>query len=211
MEIVTKQFPIDDASKQTLIDIRISIFGDDSAGLAEKVFTGDISVGQFEESMKKLIRELHSSVAAIGKGGWNEMTWQDWGRLGPQLKEQYRYLHGFAEYITANKDTVSLEYLKARAGMYGNATHSAIMMAVGIEISKMLPWLPGDLSTECGGNCKCRWLLSIIGTSETTNTVQAVWRLTPAEHCETCATRNGHTVMFELDKSIPVPEMIGFR
>ena len=208
--IVAKQLPIDEASRQRLIDIRTSIFNNDVENLAERVFTGEVSVGQFEESMKKLIRELHTANAAIGKGGWNEMTWQDWGRLGPIMKEQYRYLHGFSEYIADNKDTMSIEYLKARSRMYGNASSQVIsMMTAGFEVSNKLPWLPGDPSTRCQGNCLCRWELNIIGKSGEFNIVKAVWRLSPAEHCEACLGRNGYEVTFKLYQTIEVPKIIG--
>lgn len=211
MEIIeTKQFPIDDASKTALLEVRMNIFNTDVGNLAERLFTGDVSIGQWEESMKRLMREFHASIAAISKGGWDNMTFQDWGRLGPVLKEQYRFLHGYAEYIAANSDTVSIDYLKNRSRMYGRpSTHVMSMMTAGIEISHLLPWLPGDMSTSCDGNCKCYWALRVILQTETTNTVEATWNLTPAEHCSTCLGRNKYVIVFDIDVSIPIPSTIG--
>lgn len=211
MEIIeTKQFPIDDASKTALLEVRMNIFNTDVGNLAERLFTGDVSIGQWEESMKRLMREFHASIAAISKGGWDNMTFQDWGRLGPVLKEQYRFLHGYAEYIAANSDTVSIDYLKNRSRMYGRpSTHVMSMMTAGIEISHLLPWLPGDMSTSCNGNCRCIWALDIYNTVDNINYIRATWHLTPAEHCETCRGRDGYTITIELDFSIPVPPVIG--
>jgi len=160
-----KQLPISEASKQNLIKIRTNMFADEVNALAERMFTGDITLGSWEEAMKKMIRELHTSTAAIGKGGWDQMTPADWGRLGPVLKGQYKYLHGFAQYVEENKDTVSLKAIQARARMYGNAgAFSSIVVQAGDVISKKLPWLPKDGSTECLVNCKCFWKLNIVGT-----------------------------------------------
>ena len=211
MEIIeTKQFPIDDASKTALLEVRMNIFYNDVDALAERLFTGKVSIGAWEEAMKKMIRELGASTAAISKGGWDNMTFQDWGRLGPVLKEQYAYLHGFADYINTNRDTMSIEYLKARASMYGRpSAHIMSMMTAGIEISHLLPWLPGDMSTLCDGNCKCHWSLDIEDHVGNVNTIRAVWHLTPAEHCETCLDRNGTTLTFDLDDSIYVPPTVG--
>jgi hypothetical protein len=208
--IVIKQFPIDDASKTALLEVRMNIFYNDVDALAERLFTGKVSIGAWEESMKKMIRELGASTAAISKGGWDNMTFQDWGRLGPVLKEQYRFLHGYAEYIAANSDTVSIDYLKNRSSMYGRpSAHIISMMNAGIEISHLLPWLPGDMSTECDGNCRCYWALRVTLQTETTNTVEATWNLTPAEHCSTCLGRNKYVIVFDIDVSVPIPSTVG--
>ena len=162
---ILKQLPISEVSKQNLIKIRTNMFADEVNALAERMFTGDITLGSWEEAMKKMIRELHTSTAAIGKGGWDQMTPADWGRLGPVLKGQYKYLHGFAQYVEENKDTVSLKAIQARARMYGNAgAFSSVVVQAGDVISKKLPWLPKDGSTECLVNCKCFWKLDIVGT-----------------------------------------------
>lgn len=205
-----KQLPISDAGKEVLIKIRTGIFAEFSDGLSEDVYTGKISIGQWEESMKRAIRELHSSIAAIGKGGWDKMTWADWGRLGPVMKEQYRYLHGFAENIAANKESISIDAIKARARMYGNAGgFSSIMVQAGDVLAKKLPWLPKDGSTECLVNCKCYWDLVVIGEDKNWKTVQATWRLRPAEHCDDCLDRRNHVEIIQVHKSVEVPPTIG--
>jgi hypothetical protein len=215
-----KQLPIDEASRQRLVDVRIGIYNSDVDLLSEKMFVGDVSIGEFEESMKRLIRELHTSVAAIYKGGWDQMTWEDWGRLGPVLKEQYKYLHGFAQAIADNRDTISLRAIQARAHMYGNAAlQSAGKVTVPISIEKQLPWMPregtgagmepGD-GTICMVNCCCAWVLTKMGMEKDFNIVQAVWTLSPAEHCDTCIERKGHTEMLRVYKDIPIPDYIGF-
>lgn len=220
-DIVTKQLPIDDASKNNLIEVRVNIFNDDVTALAERLYTGDISLNAWEEAMRKYIRELHTSIAAIGKGGWDNMTWEDWGRLGPILKNQYQYLHAFAEYIAANRETITLAQLQARAKYYGeNAKQTAGFIITPIAIEKQLPWMPrmgngnigmenGD-GTDCRMRCCCGWELKIVSKEGDFNIVDATWTLSPAEHCDTCIERDGYTVTIRVYKDIPVPESIGF-
>jgi 2'-5' RNA ligase len=208
--VVEKQLPIDDDSKKRLIEIRRNIFNDDVDRLAERMYTGEMSLGAWEETMKRYIRELHTSVAAIGKGGWDQMTWADWGRLGAVMREQYRYLHGFAEAIAENRETISINAIKARAHLYGTAAgHSAYLIEAGADIASQLPWLPKDGSTECLVGCKCQWDLKKVGVEKNMQLVQATWKLNPAEHCKTCIDRKGYVVVIRVPKDAIVPNKIG--
>lgn len=206
-----KQLPIGEESKKALLQARMNIFFDESDALAERMFTGDISLGQWQEQMKSLIRNAHSSAAAIGKGGWDLMTAQDWGRLGTPMREQYRYLQGFAEVIAANKDTISLRAIQARARLYGEgAGASTVRMQADVDIIGQLPWYPKDGSTECLNRCHCRWDMKVVSTMpDKRKVVEAVWRLGDAEHCETCVSRNGHKVTIIVQQDTYVPGSIG--
>ena len=209
---VEKQLPISDKDIQKLLNLRVNIFYDKSDKLSEQVFTGDLTIGAWEEAMRAELRQLHSSAAAIAKGGWDQMTSADWGRLGTPLREQYKYLHGFATTIAEQSDTISLKAIQARARMYGRATsNTAALIQAGAIIESLLPWIPGDGSTNCLVNCRCRWDLKIIKVDKKSGdkTVRAVWRLSPAEHCETCIDRNGHVVTIVVPKDVNVPKYIG--
>jgi len=209
---VEKQLPISDKDIQKLLNLRVNIFYDKSDKLSEQVFTGDLTIGAWEEAMRAELRQLHSSAAAIAKGGWDQMTSADWGRLGTPLREQYKYLHGFATTIAEQSDTISLKAIQARARMYGRATgNTAALIQAGAIIESLLPWIPGDGSTNCLVNCRCRWDLKIIKVDKKSGdkTVKAVWRLSPAEHCEDCLERNGHVEMFVVPKDTVVPKYIG--
>jgi very-short-patch-repair endonuclease len=69
----------------------------------------------------------------------------------------------------------------------------------------------GLVSHNCLVSCKCRWDLKIIKVDKKSGdkTVRAVWRLSPAEHCETCIDRNGHVVTIVVPKDVNVPKYIG--
>lgn len=211
--VVLKQLPISDKDIQKLLNLRVNIFYDKSDKLAEQVFTGDLTIGAWEEAMRAELRQLHSSAAAIAKGGWDNMTSADWGRLGTPLREQYKYLHGFATTIAEQADTISLKAIQARSRMYGRATgNTAALIQAGAVIESLLPWIPGDGSTNCLVNCRCRWDLKVIKVDKKSGdkTVKAVWRLSPAEHCETCIDRNGHIVTIVVPKDVNVPKYIGY-
>jgi len=210
--VVLKQLPISEQDKQKLLDLRVSLFYDTSDKLSEQVFTGELTIGAWEEKMRAELRQLHSSAAAIVKGGWDQMTSADWGRLGTPLREQYKYLHGFANTIAEQAETISLKAIQARARMYGRATgNTAALIQAGAVIEGMLPWMPADGSTKCLGSCKCRWELRIIKVDKKSGdkTVKAVWRLSPAEHCVDCLERNGHVEILVVPKDTIVPKYIG--
>jgi len=209
-KIIEKQLPIDHESKQALIKLRTRIFYDISDGLADQLYTGDISIGQWQESMKQAIREAHSSNAAIGKGGWDLMEPADWGRLGPQMQNQYRYLQGFAEHIETNRDTVSLKHIKARAKLYGDsAAGSAVLMEAGVVFEAKLPYMPKDGSTECLNRCHCKWLHNQVGTDGDFKIIESTWVLGIADHCKTCLDRSGHVEVNRIHRVVDVPVSIG--
>jgi 2'-5' RNA ligase len=205
-----KQLPIDEAGRQRLIQVRREIFNNVVDGLAERVYSGEVSLGQWEELMRAEIKAIHSSVAAIKKGGWDAMTSRDWGRIGTPVRQQNRYLHGFAEAIAENRDTISLEAIKARAHLYAEATgHTGNLIISGPDLEAILPWMPKDGSTKCLVNCKCQWTQTLVDRVGNYNIWQSVWKLNPAEHCRDCVPRKDHTVIYRLHKDIPVPPVIG--
>jgi hypothetical protein len=207
---VFKQLPIDDAAKRRLFEVRLSVFYDQSDALSEQLYTGALDIGSWEVEMRTLIKEMYTSASAIGKGGWDAMTFQDWGRLGTPVREQYKYLRGFAADIADRADEVTLAYIRARARMYGNsAGYVAELMQAPTDLLEHLPWLPKDGSTECLVNCKCFWELKVIKTKKTLKTVRATWRLQPAEHCEDCVGRNGHVEVFDVHRDTKVPAILG--
>ena len=209
---IFKQLPISESDKAKLLNLRVKLFNDTVDVLAEDLYSGKLSLGKWEADMKKNIRELHASAAAIAKGGWDEMTWKDWGRLGTPLREQYKYLHGFSQAILDKKDTISLKAIKARAHLYGNAAGgTGALIQAGADIEGQLPWMPKDGSTECLVNCKCRWVLSVVSTDPKSKKkiVEAVWELGVAEHCKDCVKRNGYTHVLTLSEDADVPRYIG--
>ena len=218
--IIEKQLPIDPKSAQNLIQIRLGIFNNDVDALAEKVFTGDITVGAWVEEMKALIRGVHTGVASIAKLGWGNVSQAEWGVVGAEVKKQYRFLQNFAEDILANKDTISLAAIQARAHMYGqSAGHTGALMQAGNLAGGTrrkptgygsLPWIPKDFSTRCGANCRCHWDIKVLSTTEDSQEILASWILDEeAESCEDCVDRIGFTTTLTVPLDWEIPDTIG--
>lgn len=211
--LLLKQAPITEDTINNLISIRMGLFYDAADDLAEQLFTGKISIGTWQEMMKGLIRGIHTSVAAIGKGGWSEMTSADWGRLGTPLREQYAYLARFADHIAANRETISLSQIASRSKLYGKASgHSASLMQLPAATISQLPWIPKDGSTECLVGCKCYWSLEVIDVIDVVDGVQIIraqWHLSDAEHCQDCIDRDGFVTTITAPVGVVVPPRIG--
>jgi len=218
--VVEKQLPIDPKSAQNLITIRLGVFNNDVDALAERVFTGDITVGAWVEEMKSLIRGVHTGVASIAKLGWGNVSQAEWGVVGAEVKKQYRFLQNFAEDILANKDTISLAAIQARAHMYGqSAGHTAALMQAGNLAGGTrrkptgygsLPWIPKDGSTRCAQNCLCHWEIEVLSTDADSQTIQATWVVNEsAESCPDCVDRIGFTTTLTVPLDWEIPEIIG--
>jgi len=219
-DVVEKQLPIGDVSKSRLIEVRTQIFNDLVDQLSEDVFAGRITIGQWEERMKVEIKALHSSTAVIGKGGWDEMTQSDWGKVGAAVKSQYRYLHGFAETISDKRDEISLKAIQARSRMYGNAGVNTAAVAQAGEFAggtkrqpgrfPGLPWMPGDGTTRCLTNCRCHWELLEVSRTKAEKLIQATWIVDQeAENCDDCLKRNNHVEIRNVPLDTEVPSIIG--
>jgi hypothetical protein len=180
--------------------------------LARNLRGGRITWQHFEEDMKTRLRLLHTGATAIGKGGWSEVSQSDWGRVGPTLREQYAYLHGFAQDIYERRETITEKMIAWRARLYGDKAGYSMVVAQAGDVRDFLPYLPRDGSTKCGNRCLCSWLFTIGDVANGYKPVTATWVLDPeAETCETCIGRDGHTESFFVPEGADVPAFIGAR
>lgn len=81
-----------------------------------------ITPRQFYEAMQQEIKLATNANAALAKGGWAQMTPQDWGANGYQLRQEYANLRNFANEIAAGN--LSPAQIEARANLYANSTYS---------------------------------------------------------------------------------------
>lgn len=200
---------IPDSARRHLVRIRIERFYEDVNALAGSLRGGKITLGMWEEEMKLLIRQLHTGAATIAKGDWDLMTSSEWGKLGPILKEQYGYLHRFAQDILANAQDISETKIAWRARLYGDkAAFSANVIEAG-DFAALLPYMPKDGSTICLNNCLCVWTMSEGEAMDGLKMITAKWTLSAAEHCNTCIGRDGFIVQASVPAEWKVPEVIG--
>lgn len=88
---------------------------------------GNMSLAEWQTAMKTELKLLHTTAGALAKGGWGQMSQSDYGAIGAQTKEQYKYLQRFAQEIESGKQKLlgldgkpSKQFLR-RADMYGQA------------------------------------------------------------------------------------------
>lgn len=96
--------------------------------LSSFVSDGMISAGDWRMIMREEIKREYVRQACLAKGGRAQMTPADWGRIGQQIKEQYKYLDSFAEEVAKGKLTEA--QIRSRSSMYVN---SALQAFEGVQ------------------------------------------------------------------------------
>lgn len=150
-----------------------------------------ISADDFNQAMRREIKEEYIRQYIHAKGGRDQMTAVDWGSIGGMLKEQYGYLNVFTEELRAGEVTPGQAATRAR--MYARSAREAyergFARSQGIP-EGALPAMPGDGSTICLVNCGCAWSFEPV-RDEDGNTVawHCYWNLGPTEHCPDCLAR----------------------
>jgi hypothetical protein len=89
----------------------------ESARIAKRFEDGG-SAEEFNEAMRELLRSAHIVSASVGRGGRQQMTAGDWGRVGRKIKWQY----GFLDRLTAKleRGKINTAY---RAKQYATAIY----------------------------------------------------------------------------------------
>lgn len=111
--------PVDPATIRFAVEAVIAGAQADIRSHCERLAGGALDIPTWQQSMATTIRALHTATAAAGKGGWDQMTPADWGRVGALTKRQYGWLAGFAVEVQAGHMTAG--QLTTRALMYGDA------------------------------------------------------------------------------------------
>lgn len=91
------------------------------AGIAQAGQNGTLTPRQFYEAMQREVRQLYNASAALGKGGWAQMTPADWGRVGRALRDEYGRLRDFAQGLADG--AISEKQAIARARLYADSAY----------------------------------------------------------------------------------------
>lgn len=161
----------------------------------DRLLSGEISPRQWEAEMQDAVRDAHTAAYVAGRSGIVEnVTPREWGRLGPVVRGQYGYLRRWRMELEATPGAERSEAaIRARARLYSAAARQSFERGVQDEIGAggvpipLLPAYPGDGSTDCRANCKCRWAVRIL--SKARGDYDVSWRMASAEHCPTCRAR----------------------
>jgi len=150
--------------------------------ITQQYTDGKINAAEWTIRMGNEIKNGHKAMAALARGGREQMRAQDWGRVGNQIAKQNGYLMRFSGDVIYNK--VSAAQMVNRAGMYADAMYGTYHNTVqvreaqaGVAIARRVldgsaehcedcpgladqGWVPiaeltpiGD--SECGANCRC--------------------------------------------------------
>lgn len=88
--------------------------------ISARLTKDQMSVADWQKEMRAKVKQAHIELYQVGKGGPDQMTKADYGRLGASLKKEYKYLDGFAADIAAGK--LSPGAISVRSSMYGSAS-----------------------------------------------------------------------------------------
>ena len=163
--------------------------GNTVESLAWQLINGQLRLDHWQELMRSAIKNEHLAQYMAGKGGVGQMTQRDYGILGWTLREQYRFLDGFASDIASGNMTPA--QIINRARMYIEDAHQSFWRgrteAMGMPA---LPTYPSHCDTECLTKCRCEWIIEeIFDESGARIGWNATWRLDPGAaevHCHDC-------------------------
>lgn len=148
--------------------------------LTRQLYGGQINLSQWQIAVASELKDAHLAQAMFAVGGRKNTGFEEFGRVGQTLREQYGFLNRFAAEIA--NGTVSQGQALTRIKMYGNAATQSYwaeyieksdglldwvlgsekscprcpIIAAGSPYTKAsLPAIPCDGSTPCLTNCKC--------------------------------------------------------
>ena len=154
----------------------------DTDRLSRRLVNHEINLQEWTLEMRKEIKDAYVNQYMLARGGRNNMTQADWGRVGGLIHGQYRYLKDFERDIDAGK--LSEGQIKTRARMYINGSTRAFERAKSDSLGiPELTQYPGDGRTVCRTNCQCH-----LDYKELDDHWEVTWILGEAEHCPDCVT-----------------------
>jgi predicted ABC-type ATPase len=98
------------------------------AANAEALRSGKITLKAWRDQMQADLKDTHLYSAAAAKGGWAQLTARDYGMVGQQLREQYKYLDRLARQIRSGVQALDGSFM-VRSKLYaqsGRATYHLI-------------------------------------------------------------------------------------
>jgi hypothetical protein len=110
--------------------------------LALSLRNGDLSLEAWRASMRDMIKSVHLYDAAAAKGGWGQLTADDYGRIGAIVKKEYQFLERLANGISTGKIPLDGRVVQ-RAQMYAEAgrdtyhqVERATMVKAGFRVER---------------------------------------------------------------------------
>lgn len=164
---------------------RIESAGADALDLyAELLEDGTLSAADYGELLRDELKSSYIQQGILGRGGRDQMTQSDWGRIGAMLKPEYQRITAFVVEIDAGALTIA--QITARSRNYFKASRNAYEQMNAAAYGIRLPAYPCDGTSECMNGCRCSWDIRPLGDGD----MDCYWEIDPlAENCATCADR----------------------
>lgn len=119
---------------EALVDGRINKLGAELRRFTTMLADGNITLDQWQESVREALKLVHVQAAIIGNGGRETMGAADWGRIGQRLRVEYAYLQNFANDLLGNR--VSIAQSLARIGLYAQSVRGSFWEGTSIRQEK---------------------------------------------------------------------------
>ena len=120
------------ASVEKLVDARIDKLEASLKRFTRMLSNGNITLDQWEASVREAIKGAHIQAAIVGYGGKDQMGSGEYGRIGQRLRSEYAYLQGFA--LDLLEQRVSAPMATARIGLYAQSVRGSYWQ--GTELRK---------------------------------------------------------------------------
>lgn len=105
---------------RAILDRTLDSAGNPIQALSQQLRDGNVRLEDWRLQMQRQIKNSHISSAALQRGGIENMTQSDWGRVGAEVRRQYQYLEGFTREIADGTQRLD-GTLQRRAQMYVDA------------------------------------------------------------------------------------------
>ncbi len=106
--------------------------------LTAQLRDGRIALPEWQTAMARAVKNVNYAAVAAASGGVENMTAVERGRAGAIIREQYKYLRGFAADIESGKQPLDGRAMR-RAEMYMQASRESYYIQKRAEISENNP------------------------------------------------------------------------
>lgn len=115
---------IPEASVRRAVDRVADEASERMADISRSLIERELAISAWQRQMMQLTKDAMIAGTVAGRGGSDQMTQADWGRVGRALRDQYDYLRRFALQI-ASGDQPADGRLVNRARLYGQQARVA--------------------------------------------------------------------------------------
>jgi hypothetical protein len=163
-------------------NVRLMPLERDVESIYQGLVDGRIAIQRFVLDMRQEIKEAYLGQYLLAKGGANNMSLADYGRVGRMLAPNgtYRRIQRLAEQIKAGE--LSAAQIRQRSRQLVNSSTQAFERGRAASFSiPGLPQYPADGSQICRDNCNCEWIIR-----EFDDRWECTWKVNAGESCDTC-------------------------